>query len=310
MAGKDYYKTLGVDKQSSAAEIKKKYRKLALKYHPDQNQGDKAAEQKFKEINEAYAVLSDADKRKKYDMFGADGFNQRFSTEDIFSGFDPSSLFRDFGFGGSGAGFENFFGSGFRGRSQGGRHPGFGRGGPSVKGKNIESELYVTLENAFEGAKKSLMMHGQSITVTIPRGIESGQKLRLNGKGASSQYGGPAGDLYLKITFAPHKVFECEGKNLKVKKTVSLPDAVLGARIDVPTIEGGSVSVKIPAGTQPGSKMRLKGKGMPTGRDPDAPRGFLYVEIQVEIPKVLTEREKVFFEDMRSDDTIEVTAQD
>ena len=153
-------------------------------------------------------------------------------------------------------------------------------------------------------------MYGQSITVTIPKGIESGQKLRLHGKGAKSPYGGPAGDLYLKIIFAPHKTFESEGKHLKYKKTIALPDAILGARIDVPTIEGGSVSVKIPAGTQPGSKMRLKGKGMPTGRDHDAPRGHLYVEIQVEIPKVLTEREKAFFEEMRSDDTIEVSAQD
>ncbi len=301
MAGKDYYKVLGVSKTATADEIKKKFRKLAFKYHPDKTKGNKEKEQKFKEINEAYAVLSDPEKRQQYDTFGSAGFNQRFSQEDIFRDFDPSSLFRDFGMGG----FDDFFGQQRRGRQSsnfGGFQQQFRqRERHSVKGKDMESELVVSLENVFEGTKKSLVLHGQSINVKIPKGVESGKRLRLHGKGGKSPYGGPSGDLFLKLTVAPHKIFERKGADLIVKKVISLPDAVLGSKIEIPTIEGKTLSIKVPAGTQPSSKLRIRKKGLPQTNAPTATRGDLIIEINIQIPKKLSDEQKAFFVQLREE---------
>lgn len=209
MAGVDYYKVLGVKKDSSKEEIKKAYRKLALKYHPDKAKDDKIAESKFKEISEAYAVLSDPDKRKQYDTFGADGFQQRYTSEDIFRNFDFGSIFNEFGFGDLGAG-------GFGGPGRGGKfHFSFGgRGhdasmhrnfrqsrGADIKGSDIEYNLYITLEEAAEGTQKNISFKhrgmNENISVKIPKGMITGKKLRVAGKGEESPYGGRRGDLFI-----------------------------------------------------------------------------------------------------------------
>ena len=200
MSGKDYYKILGVEKSASPAEIKKSYRKLALKYHPDHNEGNKAAEAKFKDLNEAYAVLRDPEKKQQYDMFGAEGFQNRFSQEDIFRDFDLGSIFKEFGFGRGG-------------RSQGSRNSGSGYGSrgfdgfqnrqQQVKGQNLIYELPMSLEELIEPTSKTITYqingHQEQVSVKVPAGIKGGQKLRLQGKGQPGPYGGPSGDLYVQI---------------------------------------------------------------------------------------------------------------
>jgi curved DNA-binding protein len=202
----DYYKILGVNKNASAEEIKKAYRKLAMKYHPDHTKGNKSAEEKFKKISEAYAVLSDAEKRKQYDMYGSEGFSQRFSQEDIFRGFDFSDILREFGFGGSGV----FSGRGGSKRFSFGSGTSFGGspfGGVSgqqaqLKGSNLVYELPLTLHEVMTGTSKTVSFdhkgRTEKVTVKIPKGMITGKKLRLSGKGEPSPYGGPPGDLYVQ----------------------------------------------------------------------------------------------------------------
>jgi curved DNA-binding protein len=206
MAEKDYYKILGVEKKATDDQIKKAYRKLAMKYHPDHTKGDKAAEEKFKQISEAYAVLSDKEKRKQYDTFGSSGFQQRFSQEDIFRGFDFSDIFKEFGFGGFN------FSSGGRGGQRfsfGGGDPfgGRGRQQAQMKGSDLVYELPLTLREVAEGASKTVKFQhkGQSenISVKIPKGMIAGKKLRIAGKGESSPYGGAAGDLFIQSKVMP-----------------------------------------------------------------------------------------------------------
>ncbi len=304
MKNLDYYKVLGVAKNASAEEIKKAYRKLALKYHPDRNQGNKESEEKFKEANEAYAVLSDQEKRKQYDTFGSSGFQQRYSQEDIFRNSDIGSILREFGinFGGRGGGFGsgNFrtFSSG-SGRSpfeemfsQGGQ-PGQGfRPQQPVKGQDLSLELSISLDEVLNGAEKTISLGrgGERVTVKIPPGIESGKKLRVAGKGSSSPMGGQAGDLYLLIKVEPHPLFEREGNNLVIEKEIPFSSAVLGTEIDVPTLNGKQFKVKVPAGIQPQSKLRLKGHGLPAG--PHGPLGDILVKIAVGIPKKLNKAQK------------------
>jgi len=304
MSAKDYYEILGLERSASPEELKKTYRKLALKYHPDTTKGDKALEEKFKEVNEAYAVLSDPEKRRQYDTFGADGFNQRFSQEDIFRNFDLGSIFNEFGFSGGASGgdfFSSLFGGG-RAQRPGGRGFGGGYGGQPrpQKGQNIEYEIALSLEEIFEGGKKNITLQnaGQSITVTIPRGVTSGQKLRLSGKGHPG-YSGPPGDLFLIIKTRAHPLFEREGDDLLLRHTISLTDALLGARVEVPTIEGKNVALKVPPGTQPGTRMRLRGRGMPVLKRDSDQRGDAYVELSVEFPKELTEEQKAMVEKLR-----------
>jgi curved DNA-binding protein len=293
MSGTDYYKILGVDKKTSDAQIKKAYRKLAMKYHPDHTKGDKAAEEKFKKISEAYAVLSDPEKRKQYDTYGSADFQQRFSQEDIFRNFDFSDIFREFGFSGGGSptgdgGFRFTFGGG---------SPFGGRGGhqqQAVKGTDLVYELPVTLRDVAAGAQKQISLKHQgrmeNISVKIPKGMLSGKKLRLAGKGEASPYGGPAGDLYIKLKVAEDPVFKSENHDLIVYREIKLTQALLGAQIAVPTLEGGELNLRIPPGTRHKTKMRLAGHGLPCLKGTG--KGDLYVVVLVDMPKELTKEQK------------------
>jgi len=273
---KSYYNILGVSKGASNNDIKKAFKKKALEFHPDHNNNDPKAEEKFKKVNEAYAVLKDKDKRKKYDQFGAEGFKKRYTQEDIFQGFDVNEIFRGFGFGGGGrppSGFEDMFG----GRS---RRP--------QKGQDMMSEITVTFEEAARGTEKKFTIdrggRNEDTSVKVPPGISEGKKLRLAGKGFPGSNGGPPGNLYFKVHVLPHPIFKREGNDIVVEHTVNLTDALLGTIIQVPTLEGEK-QVKVPAGTQPLTKLRLRGLGMP-GRG--GTQGDQYVKIVVTYPKSLT----------------------
>ncbi len=304
MASKDYYEILGVSKNASAAEIKKAYRKLAMKYHPDQNKGDKQAEERFKKVNEAYAVLSDKEKRRQYDMFGAEGFQQRFSQEDIFRNFDFGQVFREFGFGS-----EDVLGRIFGGMG-GGRRPfgrgggGFQSGGPfgrtaqqAQKGADLVMEMQVSLKEAVFGVSKTASFNKgggvERVTVKIPPGISTGKKLRISGKGQPSAWGGPAGDLLIKISVAPHALFDRKGDDLITSREITLTQAVLGTQIEVPTLDDKTLSLKVPPGTQSHTQMRINSHGVP--RFKKTGRGDLYVKVIVSLPKTLTtEQEELF----------------
>jgi len=300
----EYYKILGVAKTASADEIKKAYRKLALKYHPDKNPDSKEAEAKFKEINEAYAVLSDEKKRKEYDMYGAAGFQQRYSQEDIFRNFDLNDIFKQFGFNmGGGGGRSTFrFSSGGGGNpfdffSQGGGGCGGGgcRNRPQPeKGQDQTYELSVSLDEVLHGAEKniSLRRNGstENVSVKVPKGIESGKRLRLGGKGAPSPNGGPPGDLYLKVTVQPDAQFTRDGDNLLLEKQILFSEACLGTTVEIRTLDGKNLKIKVPAGMQPDAKLRIKGQGLPSG--PIGERGDLYVKIIAQVPKQLTEEQE------------------
>lgn len=296
----DYYQILGVKKDASRDEIKKAYRKLAMKYHPDHSKGDKAAEEKFKKISEAYAVLSDKEKRKEYDTFGSEGFRQRFSQEDIFRGFDFGDIFREFGFGG---------GDSFSGRS-GGRHYNFGGGSgfnfggaqqqARVKGSDLVYELPLTLQEVAAGTSKVITFQHQgaieNLTVKIPPGLITGKKLRLAGKGSPSPYGGPAGDLFIKSKVLNDPVFDTEKQDIFLNRELKLSEAILGTTLSVPTIDGKQLSLKIPAGTKHGTKMRLSGHGLPGMKS--SKKGDLFVRIQVNIPKHLSAQQKKLVEEL------------
>ena len=324
MAKRDYYEVLGVKKSAGEEEIKKAYRKLAMKLHPDRNPGNKQAEERFKEINEAYAVLSDKGKRKQYDQFGPSGFSQRFSQEDIFRGFDISDLFKDPGFstndafsrifGGGGGrgpkvrygGFEDLFGQ------RGGQSYDFGdmfsgggyqtRGQSAPRGQDIESELHLTFEEAAAGGEKKVRFSKgervEEVTVKIPPGIESGKKLRLAGKGMGGARGVPPGDLYLKVDIAEHPFFKREGSDLTVDKEIKISEALLGTTIEVPTLDG-SKHIKVAPGTQSQSRIRLKGCGLP--RLQGGGKGDEYVRILIKYPKTLNEKQKKLAEELKTE---------
>ncbi|MBN2467650.1 MAG: DnaJ domain-containing protein [Deltaproteobacteria bacterium] len=314
MAAKDYYRVLGINRNATEDAIKKAYKKLALKYHPDRNRDNKEAEERFKEISEAYAVLSDKNKRAQYDRFGAAGFHQRFSQEDIFRGSNFEDIFSDLGFnasdlfstllggkgkryttrpGGSGysdfhqAGWGNGYGAFFGGAGAHSPHSG------SVKGNDVVSSLKITLKEAALGIKKRVtyQLQGQSkeITVKTPPGIATGKKLRLAGKGMPGPPGYPAGDLYLEIEVMPDAVFQRDGDDLYVDKQIKLTEAIFGTSLEVPTLEGNK-TVKVPAGTQSNTKIRIKGYGMPKMNG--GGKGDLYVRAAVFIPKVLTKTQR------------------
>ena len=283
MASKDYYQALGVSKGASIDEIKKAFRKLAVKYHPDKNPGDKEAEEKFKEINEAYAVLSDPEKKAQYDRFGSSDFHQRYSQEDIFRGFDVGDMFKDMGFGTEDI-FSRIFGAGHHGH-----HRGFHYNVGRQPGENFTMELKISFRDAFSGGEKRVAFKRngkrEDIKVKIPAGIETGAKLRIQGKGGEGQRGGEPGDLILMVQVAGDPQFVREGDDIIVEKQVRFTEAALGAAMDVETLDG-TKRIKVPAGIQPGTRIRLKGLGFPhLGQ---SGRGDFYVRIGVSVPEQLT----------------------
>lgn len=351
---KDYYELLGVSKSASDDEIKKAFRKLAMQYHPDKNPGDKKAEAKFKEINHAYDILKDADKRAAYDRYGAAAFEGGMG-----GGPRGGNPFGDFNFGGAGGFsdiFEEMFGD-MMGQAAG-RGGSYGRGG-ATRGSDLQYGLEITLEEAFKGTEKTIRVPtyaacdtcsgsgakagtkpetcttcqgagrvratqgfftiergcptcggvGQTIRekcgscggsgrvrrektlkVSIPAGIEHGRRIRLQNEGEAGVSGGPAGDLYVLINLAPHKLFTRHDADLHCRVPIAMSVAALGGSIEVPTIEGGRAEVKIQPGTQTGQQLRLKGKGMSLMRS--AARGDMYIELFVETPVNLSKKQQ------------------
>jgi len=306
----DYYKILRVDKKASLEEIKKAYRKLALKYHPDKNPDNKEAEDKFKKINEAYAVLSDPEKRQQYDSFGSDAFSRRFSQEDIFRNFDFNDILREFGFGGFDSNFSKIFGGGprkqsFKTRSSDpfseifGRQQ-YGQQHRSHKGPDLVYELTITLEDAYAGSERAISINKRGetdeIKIKVPPGINQGQKLRVPGKGNQSMNGGSPGDLLITIHVVPHPVFIRDGDDIYIHKTITYSEATLGTSIDIPTLTGDARRIKIPAGTQNNTKIRMRGYGIPHFRGTG--KGDEFVRISVAVPKKLTKKQKELIENL------------
>ncbi|MGO1318238.1 MAG: DnaJ C-terminal domain-containing protein [Cellulomonadaceae bacterium] len=291
---KDFYATLGVAKDADAAAIKKAYRKLARKYHPDQNPGDAAAEAKFKEIGEAYAVLSDAEERKQYDAIRAmAGGGPRFAAgsggtggaqgfEDLFGGM--------FGGGGgaaggtsystTGGGFEDILGGLFGG---GGRGAGFRSAPRPQEGATLHASTTLPFRTAVEGSTITLDVEGRKVSARVPAGVRDGQKIRLRGKGRPGVNGGPAGDLQITVHVTPHPVFTVDGNNLRMTVPVTFDEAALGTRLEVPTLDGAVVTLKVPGGTPSGRVLRVKGRGVQA----KSGTGDLLVTVQVVVPQKL-----------------------
>jgi curved DNA-binding protein len=310
----DYYNILGISKSATAAEIKKAYRKLAMKYHPDKTKGNKELEDKFKKISEAYAVLSDPEKRKQYDTYGSADFQQRYSQEDIFRNFDLGDILKEFGFGGGRGGFSASFGqAGPRGRSGGfsdgnpffqNMGGGFGqqRHQPQTPGKDIEYEIPLTLEELIHGTKKTITINQggttNAIEVRIPKGLTKGKKIRLAGKGEPSPHGGPAGNLYIKSKPVDTGGFSIDGNDVLLTKTVKLTQAILGDKLEIPTPSGKTMNLTLPPGTRHKARMRLPEHGIPHMKGNGC--GDLFVVINIEMPKKLTEKQKKLIQELKA----------
>jgi len=290
MKYKDYYKILGVERGASDEEIKKAYRRLARKYHPDVSK-EANAKEKFQEVSEAYETLRDKEKRAAYDSLGS-GFRpgqdfrpppdwfDRFGAgrqEDL-RDVDLSDLFEQMGIFGRAAG----------------RRGGFGRSVP-IPGEDFETPVRISLEEAARGTEREFQLDGRSLRARIPKGATDGQRLRLRGKGGAGVNGGPAGDLYLQIVLEPHPLYKARGHDLEIEVPITPWEAALGAQVDVPTLEG-RVTVKVPAGSKGGQKLRLAGKGLPK---PGGAAGDLYAVLDIAVPGTLTEREKKLYEELR-----------
>ena len=350
MAKRDYYEVLGIEKSASADQIKSAYRKLAVKYHPDKNKGDKASEEKFKEASEAYHVLSNSERKQNYDNFGHAAFENGGGGRGGFGNFDFSGSFSDI--------FEDFFGEGFGGGRRSRRS--------NNRGSDLRYDLSITLEEAYSGKKQDIKFstsekcntckgsgskpgtsasscsmcggHGQvrssqgfftvqqtcpqcsgsgeqitnpcsdcngqgkkqtskRLSVTIPKGVDDGTRIRLSGKGEAGTKGAGSGDLYLFINVYAHELFKRSDENLFFECPISIADAALGASIEIPTIDGGKAKIKIPAGTQSGKQLRLKGKGMPYMRG--SGNGDLYIQVNTEVPISLNKEQKELLEKFR-----------
>ncbi|WP_448525913.1 DnaJ C-terminal domain-containing protein [Parathermosynechococcus lividus] len=293
---KDYYQVLGVSKTATDADIRQAFRRLARKYHPDLNPGDKDAEARFKEINEAHEVLSDPEKRRKYDQFGqywqqaggggAGGFNVNVG------GFDAD--FSQF------ANFEEFInellGRFSTGGTASGWSGGFDPSGFSSASADVEADAQISFQEAAQGCEKTFQIGSEKVTVTIPAGIKPGTKLRLRGKGRSNPYTQQRGDLYLTVQVAPHPLFRFEENQLVMDLPLAPDEAALGAQVTVPT-PSGNVVLNIPAGTRSGQSLRLRGKGW---RKSDGTHGDLLAKVQIVPPKSLSATEKDLYEKLRS----------
>ena len=351
MAKRDYYEVLGVNKSATPDQIKSAYRKLAVKYHPDKNKGDKASEEKFKEASEAYHVLSNSERKQNYDNFGHAAFENGGGGRGGFGNFDFSSHFSDI--------FEDFFGEGFGGGGRRSRRT-------SHRGSDLRYDLSITLEEAYSGKKQDIKFtssekcntckgsgskpghdvgscsmcggHGQvrssqgfftvqqtcpqcsgsgeeitnpcsdcggqgkkqsskRLSVTIPKGVDDGTRIRLAGKGEAGSRGAGNGDLYLFINVYSHELFKRSDENLFFEYPLSIADAALGTTVEIPTIDGGKAKIKIPAGTQSGKQFRLRGKGMPFIRG--SGNGDLYIQVNTEIPVSLNKEQKELLEKFR-----------
>jgi DnaJ-class molecular chaperone len=319
MEFKDYYQILGVGKTATDKEVKQAYRKLARKHHPDVNPGDKTAESRFKEINEAYEVLGDPEKRRKYDELGANwrmyeqaqqaghpwpggpgggadawtinmggpGGYRTMTEEEMHELFGNEDPFSDF--------FRTFFGGGGARESARGRQA---RGPRTQKGRDLEHEVELTLEEAYHGATRRISIkqggHARSVDVRIPVGVKEGSRVRAAGEGEAGSNGGASGDLYLRVMLKPHAVFERKGSDLHAKVGLPVTTAVLGGEANVPTITG-PVRLKIPETTQNGQVFRLKGHGMPAVGKPDD-RGDLYATVEVQLPRSLSKEQREHYE--------------
>lgn len=318
MQYKDYYSILGVDKNASKKEIKKAYRKLAAKYHPDKNPGDKKAEEKFKEINEANEVLSDPEKRKKYDTLGANweayqqgGFDwSQYAGQGGGSGGrtyyfegDPSEFFGR----GGGSGFSDFFDMFFGAQGGTAEADPFGQfrsggsrrrtRGSGMRGQDVQAELPITLLEAYQGTVRTFELAGEKLRITIKPGAYQDQQLRIRGKGSPGRNGGERGDLYIILKIIPDRRFQRESDDLIYHAEVDLYTAVLGGKIQVPTLSG-NVRMTIPSGTSSGNTLRLKGKGMPRyGKNQQ--HGDLLIKVKVELPQNLSAEERKLFEKLR-----------
>ncbi|MGN0140588.1 MAG: DnaJ C-terminal domain-containing protein [Roseburia sp.] len=309
MEKKDYYEVLGITRNADEKEIKRAYRKLAKKYHPDTNPGDKQAEQKFKEITEAYNVLSDPEKKKLYDQYGAAAFEEGFgagwggSDGENYSagGFGNGGTYQEFHFSGGDMGdiFDELFGNMFHGHRENGFHSkrgsNFGREDFNEKGADAHADMKISFEEAAFGCDKILRLQDEngrtsSLQVHIPAGIDEGQSVRLKGKGAPGLGGGTAGDLMIKVHIQPKPGYERKGNDVYVTAAIPYTTAVLGGEAIVPTLTG-KVSCRIAAGTQDGSKIRLKNKGIPFMKNPTR-MGDEYIVVQIEVPRNLSSEER------------------
>lgn len=295
---KDFYKALGVSKDASADEIKRAYRKLAKQYHPDRNPGDKSAEDRFKEVGEAYQVLSNEEDRKQYDAIRAlSGGGPRFAAgsggpggaggagfEDIFSMFGGGNggnvRFSSSG-AGAGGGFDDILSQMFGGGG------GFGSSRRPQRGQDLATEVSIPLRDAVSGSTvKMTAADGRTVTARIPAGVSEGQKIRVSGKGGAGANGGPAGDIIVTIHVEKHPVYEVRGNDVYVDVPVSFGEAALGGTVEVPTLDGKNVSVKVPAGSSTDKLLRVKHRGLPKGK---VARGDMYVRLKVMVPKKMSD---------------------
>jgi len=322
MEYKDYYDILGVSRDADEKDIKRAFRRLARKYHPDVNPGDPQAEERFKELNEAYEVLSDPEKRSKYDRLGADWrrYQQTGGRPGDFDwsqwttgapGWGGQRVHVQYGtpedlgdlFGGASP-FSDFFSQIFGGMGGAGRASPGGYGARPQRGQDYEQEIEISMREAHQGTSRILQKNGRRLEVKIPPGAHTGTRVRMAGEGGSGAAGGAEGDLYLRVKVAPDPQFERRGDDLYVTVPVDLYTAVLGGQAQVPTLSR-PVTLTIPAGTQNGCVFRLGGKGLPLLRQPEQ-HGDLYAKVEVQLPTDLSPRQRELFEELRRTSDAEV----